>query len=139
MMIHLQQSDCHNINLVTPSHVVPQIIRSIGIAAEQGLHIPLVYNSGGYDSVDTLRLLDGIVDIYMPDAKYGSDVIAMALSHAPDYVKSMKDALKEMHRQVGDLVMSNGLAVRGMIIRHLVLPENLAGSNCILPWIAEHI
>jgi putative pyruvate formate lyase activating enzyme len=139
MMIHLQQRDCHNINLVTPSHVVPQIIRSIGIAAEQALHIPIVYNSGGYDSVETLRLLDGIVDIYMPDAKYGSDDVAMAFSHAPEYVASMKAAMKEMHRQVGDLVIRNGLAVRGMIIRHLVLPENLAGSDSVLPWIAENI
>jgi putative pyruvate formate lyase activating enzyme len=139
MMINLQQRDCHNINLVTPSHIVPQIIRSIGIAAEQGLNIPVVFNSGGYDSVDTLRLLDGIVDIYMPDAKYGSDDVAMALSHAPEYVGSMKAALKEMHRQVGDLIVTNGLAVRGMIIRHLVLPENLAGSDRVLPWIAENI
>jgi len=139
MMIHLQQRDCHNINLVTPSHVVPQIIRSIGIAAEQGLHIPIVYNSGGYDSVDTLLLLDGIVDIYMPDAKYGRDDIAMALSHAPEYVASMKAAMKEMHRQVGDLVIRDGLAVRGMIIRHLVLPENLAGSDSVLSWIAQEI
>jgi putative pyruvate formate lyase activating enzyme len=139
MMIDLQQRDCHNINLVTPSHVVPQIIRSIGIAVEQGLHIPIVYNSGGYDSVDTLLLLDGIVDIYMPDAKYGSDDVAMALSHAPEYVASMKAAMKEMHRQVGDLVIRDGLAVRGMIIRHLVLPENLAGSDSVLPWIAENI
>ena len=139
MMIHLQQRDCHNINLVTPSHVVPQIIRSIGIAAEQGLHIPIVYNSGGYDSVDTLLLLDGIVDMYMPDAKYGSDDVAMTLSHAPEYVASMKAAMKEMHRQVGDLVIRDGLAVRGIIIRHLVLPENLAGSDSVLPWIAENI
>jgi len=139
MMIYLQQRDCHNINLVTPSHVVPQIIRSIGIAAEQGLNIPIVYNSGGYDSVDTLRLLDGIVDIYMPDAKYGNDDVAMALSHAPEYVGSMKAAITEMHRQVGDLVIAKGLAVRGMIIRHLVLPENLAGSDKVLPWIAGHI
>ncbi len=139
MMIQVQQRNCHNINLVTPSHVVPQIIRSIGIAAGQGLHIPIVYNSGGYDSVDTLLLLDGIVDIYMPDAKYGSDDVAMALSHAPEYVASMKAAMKEMHRQVGDLVIKDGLAVRGMIIRHLVLPENLAGSNSVLPWIAEDI
>ncbi|MDD1698748.1 MAG: hypothetical protein LUQ36_10315 [Methanoregula sp.] len=139
MMINLQQRDCHNINLVTPSHIVPQIIRSIGIAAGQGLNIPVVYNSGGYDSVDTLRLLDGIVDIYMPDAKYGSDDAVMALSHAPEYVGSMKAALKEMYRQVGDLVVTNGLAVRGMIIRHLVLPENLAGSDRVLPWIAENI
>ena len=139
MMIHLQQRDCHNINLVTSSHVVPQIIRSFGIAAEQGLHIPIVYNSGGYDSVDTLLLLDGIVDIYMPDAKYGRDDIAMALSHAPEYVASMKAAMKEMHRQVGDLVIRDGLAVRGMIIRHLVLPENLAGSDSVLSWIAQEI
>ena len=139
MMIQLQQQNCHNINLVTPSHVVPQIIRSIGIAAEKGLHIPIVYNSGGYDSVDTLLLLDGIVDIYMPDAKYGSDDVAITLSHAPDYVASMKAAMKEMHRQVGDLVIRDGLAVRGMIIRHLVLPENLAGSDSVLPWIAENL
>jgi putative pyruvate formate lyase activating enzyme len=139
MMIHLQQRDYHNINLVNPSHVVPQIIRSIGIAAGQGLHIPIVYNSGGYDSVDTLLLLDGIVDIYMPDAKYGSDDVAITLSHAPDYVASMKAAMKEMHRQVGDLVIRDGLAVRGMIIRHLVLPENLAGSDSVLPWIAENL
>jgi putative pyruvate formate lyase activating enzyme len=139
MMIQLQQRNCHNINLVTPSHVVPQIIRSIGIAAEQGLHIPIVYNSGGYDSADTLLLLDGIVDIYMPDAKYGSDEVAMALSHAPEYVASMKAALKEMHRQVGDLVIRDGIAERGMIIRHLVLPENLAGSDSVLPWIAQEI
>jgi putative pyruvate formate lyase activating enzyme len=139
MMIHLQQRNCHNINLVTPSHVVPQIIRSIGIAAEQGLHIPIVYNCGGYDSVDTLQLLEGIVDIYMPDAKYGSDDVAIALSHAPEYVASMKAAMKEMHRQVGDLIIRDGLAVRGMIIRHLVLPGNLAGSDRVLPWIAEHI
>ena len=139
MMIDLQQRDCHNINLVTPSHIVPQIIRSIGIAAELGLHIPIVYNCGGYDSADTLLLLDGIVDMYMPDAKYGSDDVAMALSHASEYVASMKAAMKEMYRQVGDLVIRDGLAVRGIIIRHLVLPENLAGSDSVLPWIAENI
>ncbi len=139
MMITLQERNCHNINLVTPSHIVPQIIRSIDIAADQGLHIPIVYNCGGYESVETLRLLEGIIDIYMPDAKYGDDTIAMALSHAPDYVPIMHAALKEMHRQVGDLVVTNGVAVRGMIIRHLVLPENLAGSDRVLPWIAENI
>jgi putative pyruvate formate lyase activating enzyme len=139
MMMSLQQRNCHNINLVTPSHVVPQIIMSIGIAADQGLHIPIVYNCGGYEAVETLRLLDGIIDIYMPDAKYGNDAIAMALSHAPDYVPTMQAALKEMHRQVGDLVVADGVAVRGMIIRHLVLPENLAGSDRVLPWIVENI
>ena len=139
MMMSLQERNCHNINLVTPSHVVPQIIRSIGIAADRGLHIPIVYNCGGYEAGETLRLLDGIIDIYMPDAKYGDDTIAMALSHASDYVPTMNAALKEMHRQVGDLVVTDGLAVRGMIIRHLVLPENLAGSDQVLPWIAENI
>jgi putative pyruvate formate lyase activating enzyme len=139
MMITLQERNCHNINLVTPSHVVPQIIRSIDIAADQGLHIPIVYNCGGYESVETLRLLEGIVDIYMPDAKYGDDTIAMALSHAPDYVPTMHAALKEMHRQVSNLVVNDGVAVRGIIIRHLVLPKNLAGSDRVLPWIAEHI
>ncbi len=139
MMLDLQRQGCHNINLVSPSHVVPQILNSIGMAAKQGLTIPIVYNSGGYDSVDTLRLLEGIVDIYMPDAKYGSDEIAQILSHTPDYVVSMKTALKEMYRQVGDLVIEKGIAVRGLIIRHLVLPENLAGSDSVLPWIAEEI
>jgi putative pyruvate formate lyase activating enzyme len=139
MMMDLQRKGCHNINLVTPSHIVPQILTSLGSAARQGLRIPIVYNSGGYDAVDTLRLLDGIVDIYMPDAKYGREDIARLLSHAPDYVITLKSALKEMHRQVGDLVIENGMAVRGMIIRHLVLPENLAGSDTILPWIAGEI
>jgi len=139
MMISLQERNCHNINLVTPSHVVPQLIRSIGIAANQGLHIPIVYNCGGYESVETLRLLEGIIDIYMPDAKYGDDTIAIALSHAPYYVPVMHAALKEMHRQVGDLEVLDGVAVSGMIIRHLVLPENLAGSDNVLPWIAENI
>jgi putative pyruvate formate lyase activating enzyme len=138
-MMDLQRRGCHNINLVSPSHVVPQILRSLGIAAAEGLKIPVVYNSGGYDAVETLRLLDGVVDIYMPDAKYGNGETAMVLSHAPDYVRSMKMALKEMHRQVGDLVIEDGIAVRGMIIRHLVLPGNLAGSEIILPWIAEEL
>lgn len=139
MMLVLQQQGCHNINLVTPSHIVPQILCSIGIAAEQGLEIPIVYNCGGYDAVDTLRLLDGVVDIYMPDAKYASDEIARVLSHAPEYTGTMKAALREMHRQTGDLVIRGGIAVRGMIIRHLVLPENLAGSARILRWIAEEL
>ena len=139
MMVRLQQRGCHNINIVTPSHIVPQMMRAVMIAAGQGLTIPIVYNSGGYDTVGTLQLLEGIVDIYMPDAKYGSDEVALALSHAPDYVATMKAALKEMHRQVGDLVIEDGIAVRGLIIRHLVLPENLAGSDLVLPWIAREI
>lgn len=139
IMLRLQRQACHNINIVTPSHIVPQLIKSVAIAARKGLLIPLVYNSGGYDSVSTLRLLDGIVDIYMPDAKYGSNDIALALSHAPHYAETMQAALKEMHRQVGDLVIENGIAVRGLLIRHLVLPDNLAGSDVVLPWIADEL
>jgi putative pyruvate formate lyase activating enzyme len=139
MMISLQHRGCHNINIVTPSHVVPQMMKAVKTAADQGLLIPIVYNSGGYDAVETLQLLDGIVDIYMPDAKYGSDDVALALSHAPGYVATMHAALREMHRQTGDLVIEDRLAVRGLIIRHLVLPENLAGSDRVLPWIAKEI
>jgi putative pyruvate formate lyase activating enzyme len=137
MMTQLQGMGCHNINIVTPSHVIPQLLMGTEIAARQGLSIPLVYNSGGYDSVDSLRLLDGVVDIYMPDAKYGSNAVAFALSDAPGYVDYMKAALSEMHRQVGDLVTEDGIAVKGLIVRHLVLPENYAGSDTVLPWIAE--
>jgi len=139
MMLSLQRQGCHNINIVTPSHVVPQILDALRIAAARGLHIPLVYNSGGYDSVKTLELLDGVFDIYMPDAKYGRDEIAFGLSHAPDYATVMKQALKEMHRQVGNLVVNQGVAVRGLIIRHLVLPGNLADSEIVLKFIAEEI
>jgi len=139
MMMYLQEQGCHNINLVTPTHIIPQILAGLEIAIQDGLRIPLVYNSGGYDSVETLRLLDGIVDIYMPDAKYGNDEVASALSHAQNYVAVMKAGITEMHRQVGDLVIDKGIAVRGMIIRHLVLPDNLAESDRVLPWIAREI
>jgi putative pyruvate formate lyase activating enzyme len=139
MMIRLQNQGCHNINIVTPTHVVPQMIKAVKIAADQGLTIPIVYNSSGYDAVETLQLLEGIVDIYMPDAKYGNDEIARTLSHATGYVVAMHAAIREMHRQAGDLVIEDGIAVRGLIIRHLVLPENLAGSDLVLPWIAQEI
>jgi putative pyruvate formate lyase activating enzyme len=139
MMLRLQRGGCGNINIVSPTHIVPQLVRSISIAAGRGLSVPIVYNSGGYDAVETLRLLDGVIDIYMPDAKYGSNDIAAALSHAPGYVDTMKDALREMHRQVGDLLIEEGIAVRGLLVRHLVLPENLARSDLVLPWIAEEI
>lgn len=139
MMMRLQAGGCHNINIVTPSHIVPQLIRSISLAAERGLAIPIVYNSGGYDSVETLRLLDGIIDIYMPDAKYGSSGIAAVLSQVPDYVEVMQAAIREMHRQVGDLIIIDGIAARGLLVRHLVLPENLAGGDVVLPWIANAI
>lgn len=136
MMLSLQRQGCHNINIVTPSHVVPQILAALVVAAEKGLCVPLVYNSGGYDSVETLLLLDGVFDIYMPDAKYGSNAIAKALSHAPDYVGINQEALREMHRQVGDLLVLDGIAVRGLIIRHLVLPGDLAGTRGVMQFIA---
>ena len=137
IMMHLQLTGCHNVNLVTPTHVVPQILEALVIACEMGLSIPLVYNSGGYDSVETLRLLDGIIDIYMPDAKYGSDEMAIRYSNAPGYVEVMKAAIREMHRQVGDLVIENGIAVRGLLVRHLVLPNNLAGTEEVVRFISE--
>jgi putative pyruvate formate lyase activating enzyme len=139
IMLGLQKRGCHNINFVSPSHFVPPLIRAIDIAASRGLTIPLVYNSGGYDSVSTLRLLEGVFDIYMPDAKYGRNDVAWELSHAKNYVEHMHAALKEMYRQVGDLVTIDGIAVRGMIIRHLVLPHNLASSERVMPFIANEI
>ncbi len=140
MMIDLQQRGCHNINLVSPSHVIPSIITAINIAAEKGLNIPLVYNSGGYDSIEGLSLLDGIIDIYMPDMKYASANLARKYSKIPNYPTINQCAVKEMYRQVGDLVLDeNGIAQKGLLIRHLVLPNNLAGSEQILRFIAEQI
>jgi putative pyruvate formate lyase activating enzyme len=139
IMLELQDAGCHNINLVSPTHVVPQILSALEIAVPRGLKLPLVYNTGTYDSVETLALLDGVVDIYMPDAKYGRDEIALALSGIPDYTRVMRGALREMHRQVGDLVCKDGVAVTGMIIRHLVLPDNLASSEIVMEWIAREI
>ena len=140
MMLALQDGGCHNINFVTPTHVVPQILEALIPAREGGLCVPLVYNSGGYDSVKTVQLLDGIFDIYMPDAKYGSDDVALKYSGAPDYTHIMKTAIKEMHRQVGDLIMDeDGVATRGLIVRHLVLPGGLAGSAEVVRFLSEEI
>lgn len=140
MMLALQDAGCHNINLVTPTHVIAQILEALLLAKDGGLSIPLVYNSGGFDSVDALRLLDGIVDIYLPDAKYGNDEAAREYSKAPGYVGIMKSALLEMHRQVRDLILDErGLAERGMIVRHLVLPENAAGTEDVMRFIAQEI
>jgi putative pyruvate formate lyase activating enzyme len=139
IMLRLQGMRCHNINLVSPTQFVPQILHAVQIAADDGLRIPLVYNTGGYDAVPTLQLLDGVVDIYMPDAKYGDEEVALALSRAPKYVEHMKAALKEMQRQVGDLVCEDGIAVRGQIIRHLVLPGGLAGTETVVKFIASEI
>ncbi|MBR1368033.1 radical SAM protein [Methanocalculus chunghsingensis] len=139
IMLKLQEMGCHNINLVSPTHQVTGILGAIDIAAGHGLTIPIVYNTGGYDAVTTLKLLDGVIDIYMPDAKYGEGKIANDLSGAPDYVEKMHEALKEMHRQVGNLVIRDGIAERGMIIRHLVLPDDLAGTREVVAFIAEEI
>ncbi len=137
-MVDLQEYGCHNINFVTPTHVVPQILEALEIAAGQGLHLPLVYNCGGYEHLDTLRLLDGIIDIYMPDAKYDDPQVAERLSSAPDYPAVNRAALREMHRQVGDLTLNEaGLAVRGLLVRHLLLPEGLAGTEGIMRFLAE--
>ena len=140
MMLELQAQGCHNINFVSPSHVVAQIIAAIDIAARRGLHLPLVYNTGGYDSAEALRLLDGIIDIYMPDMKYSDSSEGHRLSHVRDYVAVNRAAVREMHRQVGDLVMDeDGVAMQGLLVRHLVLPENLAGTDDVLRFLAEEI
>lgn len=140
MMLELQAGGCHNINLVTPSHQVPQILDGVCAAAEQGLHIPLVYNTSSYDDLDTLRLLDGIADIYLPDFKYADEAIAREYSKIESYPSVAKTAIKEMHRQVGDLVLDqDGLAVRGVLVRHLVLPGGLAGTPEVMRFLAEEI
>lgn len=140
IMLALQKGKCHNINLVTPTHFVPQIVKSIKTAAKMGLNIPIVYNTSGYESVETLKLLDGIVDIYLPDARYADNEVARKYSSAPDYFEIMKKALKEMHRQVGDLTVDkNGMARSGLIVRHLVLPEGLSGTRKIMRFIAREI
>ena len=140
MMVCLADGGCHNVNFVTPTHFVPQILEALVEATEMGLSVPLVYNSGGYDSVETLRLLDGIFDIYMPDAKYGSDAAAKKYSDAPDYTRVMKAAVREMHRQVGTLeVGDDGVAVRGLLVRHLVLPDGLAGTAEVVRFLAEEV
>jgi putative pyruvate formate lyase activating enzyme len=139
MMLSLQAHRCHNINFVTPSHFVPQILQATAIAVAKGLSVPLVYNTGTYDTVNTLRLLDGIFDIYMPDAKYGTDDIASALSDAPGYTSIMQKAIIEMQRQSGDLVIENGVAARGLVIRHLVLPGDLARSDEVMRFIAGKV
>jgi putative pyruvate formate lyase activating enzyme len=140
LMLELQERGCLNINLVSPSHVVPQILEALGLAAEQGLKLPLVYNSGGYDSVSTLALLEGVVDIYMPDMKYSSNETAARLSGAPDYADRNREAVREMHRQVGDLLLDErGAARRGLLVRHLVLPGGLAGTAGLVEFLAAEI
>lgn len=140
MMLSLWRQGCHNINFVTPSHQAAQIIAALPYAIEGGLDVSLIYNCGGYEEPATLRLLDGIFDIYMPDFKYGDDEIALSLSGTPHYVETAKEALREMHRQVGGLVIDErGVAVRGLLVRHLVLPSGLAGTREVMGFIARDI
>jgi len=140
MMLDLQARGCHNINFVSPSHVVAQILAAVLIAAQAGLRVPLVYNTGGYDSMAALRLLDGVVDIYMPDMKYADEAVARKYSKVKDYPAVNQAAVKEMHRQVGDLVLDErGIALRGLLVRHLVLPNDLAGTAEIARFLAEEV
>jgi putative pyruvate formate lyase activating enzyme len=138
-MLWLSRIGCHNINLVTPTHYTPHLVKSIAIAARKGLRLPIVYNCSGYESVETLKLLDGIIDIYMPDMKYGKIESAKLYSDAPDYFEINKAAVREMHRQVGDLVIDHNIAWRGLLIRHLLLPNDAAGSLTVLEFIAHEI
>ncbi len=159
IMISLQDQGCHNINFVSPTHQVPQILEALPKAIEKGLKLPLVYNTNAYDSIETLKLLEGIFDIYLPDFKYSDNKIALTYSQAPRYFEIAKAAISEMHRQVGDLIIKSrlenqipkwkkenqqylkdipwGVAIRGLLIRHLVLPENLAGSKKIMKFLSQ--
>jgi putative pyruvate formate lyase activating enzyme len=140
MMIQLSDLGCHNINFVTPSHVVPQLLEALPFAVEKGMKIPLVYNSGGYDSVETLKLSEGVFDIYMPDFKFWDNRWAERYCNAPDYREVALDALREMHRQVGELVTDDGgIAVTGLLVRHLVMPKKIAGSQKFFEFLAKEI
>lgn len=140
MMIELQDRGCHNINLVTPEHLVPQILEALLLATLEGLRLPLVYNTSAYDSLESLELMDGVVDIYMPDFKFWNPEMARRYLRAPDYPETARRAIKEMHRQVGPLLVdANGLAVRGLVLRHLVMPGATAGTREILEWIAREL
>ncbi|MBL7119345.1 MAG: radical SAM protein [Dehalococcoidia bacterium] len=140
-MLYLQDElGCHNINFVSPSHFVPQLVRAVLEAVPLGLRVPLIYNTSGYDSTASLEELDGLISVYLPDLRYASDEWAEKLSKAPDYVTRARQAIKEMHRQVGDLIVDEGgLAQRGLIVRHLILPNGLAGSEKSLAWLAREI
>ena len=140
VMVRLQEMGCHNINFVTPTHYAPQIVASLPEAIEKGLRLPIVYNCSGYESIEVIRLLEGVVDIYMPDVKYMDGKHSKQFSNAPDYPEVIKGVLKEMHRQVGDLTTdSEGIAERGLLIRHLVMPHGVASSEAVLRYIAEEI
>jgi putative pyruvate formate lyase activating enzyme len=139
-MLSLQERGCHNINFVTPTHVVPQILAAISLATRDGLKVPLIYNCSGYESIETLKLLDGIIDIYMPDFKFWNATSASRYAKAPDYPEHARAALKEMHRQVGDLILNDkGIARSGLLVRHLVMPGGLEETENIIHFIAQHI
>lgn len=140
IMLGLQKTGCHNINLVSPTHFVPQILAALESAVEDGLEIPIVYNTSGYDLPDTIKALDGVVDIYLPDMRYSNNAMAKKYSDAPDYVENNRAAVKQMHDQVGDLKMDDdGIAQKGLIIRLLALPENISGTHETLAFIKENI
>ncbi len=139
LALALERRGCHNINFVTPTHVAPIIMEAIHIARDRGLSVPIVYNCGGYESVEMLQLLEGSVEIYMPDTKFGDSQVAGKLANAPDYPEVIRCVLKEMHRQVGDLEIVDGLAVKGLLIRHLVLPNNYSGSKEAIDFIAQEV
>jgi len=140
VFLGLQERGCHNLNLVTPTHVVPQVLEAAAVAAGRGLRLPIVYNSGGYDAAGTLRLLDGVVDVYMPDFKFWRPETAARYAGAPDYPERAREALLEMHRQVGPLRLgADGLARRGVLVRHLVLPGLVEESGAIFEWLAREV
>ncbi len=137
MMLELQELGCHNINLVSPSHIIPQILAAVLIAAQAGLRLPLVFNTGGYDSLSMLKILDGVIDIYMPDMKYSNPQVALHYSKIRNYPAVNQAAVKEMYRQVGDLILNeDGLAVHGLLVRHLVLPNQVGGTPEIIRFLA---
>ena len=140
IMLHLQKTGCHNINLVSPTHFVPQIVFALEIAFERGLNIPIAYNTGGYEKLETIKALSGAIDIYMPDMRYSSNDMAKRYSDAPDYLEYNRPAVKEMHSQVGDLIIGDdGVAKRGLIIRLLALPRNISGTEESLKFIKDEI
>jgi putative pyruvate formate lyase activating enzyme len=141
MMLELQAKGCHEIGFVSPTHFVPQIIRSLVIAVDGGLSLPLIYNTNAYDSVEVLRLLDGIIDIYLPDLKYSDEEMGYQYSKIKEYPRHARAAIQEMHRQVGSTLVlgDDGLVKRGLIIRHLVLPNDIAGSKDALKWVQSEL
>jgi putative pyruvate formate lyase activating enzyme len=140
LMLALEARGCHNINFVTPEHVVPQVLEAVLEAVERGLRVPIVYNTSGYDSLHSIELLDGVVDVYMPDLKFADDAVAKRLALTGDYPKRARAAIRAMHRQVGDLVVSeDGIALRGLLVRHLVMPNDRAGSRAVMRFLAEQL